>query len=345
MLERIVRVQVPAKVNLVLCVGPRREDGYHEVASVMQAVSLFDEVSLSEEAPSQPSWTDPASGSTLTLRAVAGAPDAVVDAVLAGPRNLVWRAALTLAERTGRWRGGKLARPLHMEVAKAIPVGSGLGGGSADAAATLVALNALWGLGLPAEALLDMGAVLGSDVPFFIYGGTALAAGRGERILPLPPATGWLVLANPGTPVPTPSVYHALDEDRATEVTDHPGSWSLAARDATEWLTLRALDPQRPVGELPFVGRNDLEAPARRLHSFLEDTAAAMRGIGLSPHLSGSGGTFWAAAVSEAEARAAAASLSGRGWWSVAAAAVPFGARPAGPDRGVKDSRTAGRSN
>ncbi len=371
-----LRLQVPAKVNLLLCVGPRRDDGYHEVASLMQAISLFDEVRLSEgpgprpslpsptAGPLPPAWTDPASGSTLTV-ATGGAGTTVgtgavasVGSVPAGPENLVWRATVALAERTGRLRGGKLARPVDIEIIKSIPAGGGLGGGSADAAATLVGLNLLWRLGLPAEALIELGGELGSDVPFFIYGGTALAAGRGERVLPLPAVAGWLVLANSGIVVSTPQVYRTLDEDRATKMAGIEkaggGSWSLAARDATAWLSLRAAEPARLLGELPLLGKNDLEAPARRLEPALGNTGAAMRDAGLTPHLSGSGGTFWAPAASEGEARAAATALAACGLWSRAVEAVPFGVRPAdpaGPARQrppgaeVQDSRGAGRSN
>ena len=166
--EPIVTVETPAKVNLTLEVLHKRADGYHEIASVMQAVSLFDSLKLSmaEE-----------------VQLVTDLPE------LGTQDNLVYRAARLLKETTGVSRGAEI------KLRKSIPVAAGLGGGSSDAAATLLGLNRLWGLNLGNDELQALAARLGSDVPFFLGEGTALAQGRGERISTLPaPPTSWLVL-------------------------------------------------------------------------------------------------------------------------------------------------------
>lgn len=175
--RQVVRVEIPAyaKVNFTLEVLGRRRDGYHDIASVMQTVSLHDTVTV-----------EPADEVTLS-------PDLPGVAV---EDNLAYRAAALLAERAGTGRGASIV------LEKAIPQASGLGGGSSDAAAVLVGLDRLWGLGLSAGDLAGLGAVLGSDVPFFIRGGTAMVSGRGERVRPLPPVDqGWLVLLCPDIPL------------------------------------------------------------------------------------------------------------------------------------------------
>ena len=352
---RSVRLQVPAKVNLVLCVGPRREDGYHEVASVMQAISLFDVLEVTDGAPfpealevppSAPGgpeasqWTDPESGSVMIVHQAASTSKVTGALVPAGPQNLVWRAVLALAGRAGRLPHGLFRQPLHLEIRKAIPAGGGLGGGSADAAATLVALNTLWGLGWPREALMEVASTLGSDVPFFVSGGTALASGRGERLLPLVPCSGWMVLANGGQGVPTPTVYRTLDQARGAGGLSGGCAWRLPAQEATEWLARKGPDHGCDLGQLPALGHNDLEGPARTLYVSLGEVATAMERVGLDPHLSGSGGTFWAPAGDENRARTAAGLLAQTGLWAAAVQAVAFGARlqpgapscPAGKD-------------
>lgn len=184
----------PAKINLSLEILCKRTDGFHEVVSVMQEVSLCDELAV-------------APFGHLRFR---------VDADC-GPasENLVLRAARTLKQRTAPDRGADIS--LH----KRIPVGAGLGGGSSDAATTLVALNAAWQSGRGCETLLPIAAALGSDVPFFLTGGTALVTGRGERVTPLPTLrTSWYLLTNPGLHVSTAEVFGALD----------PSQWSSGSR-------------------------------------------------------------------------------------------------------------------
>ena len=165
----IVTTPAPAKVNWTLEVLERRPDGYHEVRTVLQTVDLCDRVRAWPAGDLELVLTDPAGK--------AGAPLVDVPPV----ENLAYRAAALLRDRAGR--AGLGAR---IELAKAIPAGAGLGGGSSDAAATLRALDRLWGLGLPRAELARLGAELGADVPFFLFGGTALGRGRGDEVTPLP---------------------------------------------------------------------------------------------------------------------------------------------------------------
>ena len=158
-----------AKINLTLELLSKREDGYHEVRSILQTVDLADVLSVDHALE-------------LTLEAEVPA--------LQLEDNLVLRAARLLQRESGSSQGARLS------LKKQIPITAGLGGGSSDAAATLVGLNALWGLGFDLERLSGIAAQLGSDVPFFIRGGTALVEGRGEMITSLPdPPEAWLVLA------------------------------------------------------------------------------------------------------------------------------------------------------
>lgn len=184
---RPVFLRAPAKINLTLDVLGKRADGYHELASVMQTIALYDTIAL---------W--PATGDEIRL-------DCNVPA-LNVPDNLVVRAA-HLA------RSAKDNLPnVRIELVKGIPSPGGLGGGSSDGATVLRALNAWWQLGLSPAQLTEIAATLGSDVPYFIHGGTALIAGRGERVTPLPDILPlWLIVAQPPVHVPTPAVFRALD--------------------------------------------------------------------------------------------------------------------------------------
>jgi 4-diphosphocytidyl-2-C-methyl-D-erythritol kinase len=170
-----------AKVNLVLEVLGKRDDGYHELVTVMQAVDLSDRITLEE-----------ADGLELRSRT----PDVPSDG-----RNLALRAATALREAAGVTRG------VRITLDKRIPVAAGLGGGSSDAAAVLLGLNRLWRLRWPVERLDEVATTLGMDVPFFLRGGTAQATGRGERIETLRGGTLGLVLVNPRFPVSTAEMY------------------------------------------------------------------------------------------------------------------------------------------
>ena len=188
----MLTLQAHAKLNLTLEVLGRRPDGYHEVASIMQTLELADTLTF-----------EPADSLDVTCS----------DPELDGPANLAWQAADLLRRQSGTVSGA------HIAIRKNIPVSAGLGGGSSDAAATLVGLNGMWGLGLSHDQLRSMAATLGSDVPFLIQGGTAMATGRGERIRPLPPTPlPWFVLAFPETSRPdkTRLMYESITGEHFT---------------------------------------------------------------------------------------------------------------------------------
>ncbi|MDX1763098.1 MAG: 4-(cytidine 5'-diphospho)-2-C-methyl-D-erythritol kinase [bacterium] len=180
-------VQAPAKINLVLRVLGKRPDGYHEIESIMQMVSLYDTLSIEE------------GGRGILLET--DHPDLPV-----GEENLIVRAARLACDETGRQPA------LRIGLKKKIPIAAGLGGGSSDAAATLGGLNRLWGEPIAAKRLSVLAESLGMDVPFFLDGPTALATGRGERLEKLPPPSPPLsvLLVNPGIKVSTAAAYGAL---------------------------------------------------------------------------------------------------------------------------------------
>ncbi len=175
----------PAKVNLYLKVLARREDGYHDLVTVMQPLTLADELRLT-----------PGEGLSLDCRH----PE-----VPSGPQNLVWRAAEKFGAATGR------VPQVHIELVKNIPVAAGLGGGSSDAAGTLLALNELTGNPLSAETLHELASELGADVPFFLRPGPAVGRGIGTVLSPLDLPPYWYVLLNPGLAISTAWVYGNLD--------------------------------------------------------------------------------------------------------------------------------------
>lgn len=181
-------VKAPAKINLSLDVLHKRPDGYHEVKMVMTTIDLADRIEL------VPLASD-------TIKIVSHnrfVPD--------DHRNLAYQAAKLLKETFGIRKG------VAISIAKAIPVAAGLAGGSSDAAATLRGLNKLWRLGLTLDELAELGAKIGSDVSFCVYGGTAIATGRGEKIehIPSPPPC-WVILAKPAIGVSTAEVYRSLN--------------------------------------------------------------------------------------------------------------------------------------
>ncbi|WP_043931800.1 4-(cytidine 5'-diphospho)-2-C-methyl-D-erythritol kinase [Bacillus sp. EB01] len=181
-------VKAPAKINLSLDVLHKRPDGYHEVEMIMTTIDLADRLELS---PNETGQIKIVSQSRFV-------PD--------DHRNLAYQAAQLLKDRFGVKQG------VTISIDKIIPVAAGLAGGSSDAAAALRGLNKVWGLGLSLDELAVLGAEIGSDVSFCVYGGTALATGRGEKIEQLPtPPTCWVILAKPFTGVSTADVYRRLD--------------------------------------------------------------------------------------------------------------------------------------
>lgn len=257
-----VRVRVPAKINLHLGVGATRPDGFHELNTVYHAISLFDELRAS-----------PADTLALTMEGE-GAGDLALD-----ESNLVIRAARALAAHA---RVPAYAR-LHLR--KSIPLAAGLAGGSADAAATLLACDALWGTGVAREELAEIGATLGSDVPFLFQGGTALGTGHGEVVSPVlarPTTWHWVVAIADGG-LSTPAVYRELDKLR-----DSP--WPPAAIGSADDL-MGALRQRKPEVLGAALG-NDLQPAALALRPELADVLKAGSAAGaIAGLVSGSGPT------------------------------------------------------
>jgi 4-diphosphocytidyl-2-C-methyl-D-erythritol kinase len=237
-----------AKINLTLEVTGKRPDGYHQLVSLMQTVSLADSLSLAPATDSRLECDNPQLG---------------------GEDNLVLRAARLLG------RGG------HFSLRKRIPVAAGLGGGSSDGALALRLLDATYSLGLTDAEMLAAALDLGSDVPFFLHGGTALVEGRGERVTPLPDlARESLVLLNPGVPLSTAAVFRGLKPE--------------------EYAATSTSRSSHPYPSLV----NTLLAPALRLEPRIADSQERLQAAGLTRVLlSGSGPTVFGLAADDAEAR------------------------------------------
>jgi len=285
-----VVARAPAKVNVHLSVGPLKPDGYHDLQTVFLAVSLFDTITAR-----------PAEGLSLTVSGE-GTSGSAVDKVPTDRRNLVWRAAVLLAEHAG------VKAHAAIDIAKAIPTAAGLAGGSADAAAALVALDALWNTGATRGDLAGLAAQLGSDVPFSLLGGVALGSGRGERLSPVlarRPSHWVLGIAAEG--LSTPAVYAELDRLRATgRLAD--GTEPPALEPVISSLT------SGPSSALAAALSNDMEAAALSLRPELRRALRAAKDAGaMAAFLSGSGPTVAALADDEEAAVRLAATLSGEG--------------------------------
>ncbi len=254
-----VTVRVPAKVNLELLVGPRRPDGYHGLSTVFHAVSLYDDITVSIA----DDW-----GVSVSGPLAAGVPE--------DGDNLAMRAARLVQARFD-------VEPVHISIRKGIPVSGGMAGGSADAAATLVALDHLWGLDLDREEVEELGADLGSDVPFLVAGGTAMGSGRGEMLAPvLARGTYHWVFALAEGGLSTPAVYAECDRLRGdAEVPDPVATPALMS-------ALRSGDARELAPQLS----NDLQEAAISLRPDLgEVLAAGMEYGALGGIVSGSGPT------------------------------------------------------
>src|SRR6478735_4334205 len=264
--DEAVHVRAPGKINLFMRVGEVQPDGYHDVATAYQAVSLYEDVKA---------WPDDEFSVTF-----GGSID--TSSLPTDGNNLAIKAARMLARKTD-YRGG-----VHLEIEKHVPIAGGMGGGSADAAATLVACDAMWGTALSKEELHALAAKLGADVPFALTGGTAIGTGRGDRLSPAL-ATGsfhW-VLAVAEFGLSTPGVYRELDRRREADPALGPVS-STPRVDAAVLQALRAGDARLLADAL----HNDLQAAALGLApglgGILElgETHGALAGI-----VSGSGPT------------------------------------------------------
>lgn len=263
-----------AKVNLTLEVIGKRDDGYHNVATILQTVDLAD---------------------TLVINQADELSVECDEAELSGERNLAWKAATALAE----WAG--IVPRARIRIEKGIPVASGLGGGSADAAATLVGLNRLWGLDLSGEDLALVAARLGSDVPFLLTGGTALGTGKGDEITPLPPmpvSEVLLVVPAESIEAKTPTMYRAL--------------WPEDFSDGTR---TRAMAAEMDGYALTSLGCcNAFERAARKIFPGLDDVWNKVAEVAEHPpRLSGAGPAMYCMPSSESERIRVAESLQGTG--------------------------------
>ena len=255
-----------AKINLTLDVLGKRPDGYHEVEMVMQTVDLSDHLTFSETERDE-----------IVLSCTA--PYIPLD-----QRNLVYQAAFLVKETYGVKQG------IHIHIDKRIPVAAGLAGGSSDAAATLRGLNRVWNLGQTLDHLAELGAKIGSDVPFCIYGGTSIARGRGEQIEHLPKvAPTWVVLVKPPIAVSTADVYGRL---RLNEVQQHPDTQAMVA-------ALQTGD----VREISARLGNVLESVTFKMHPEVERLKQQLLKFGAQGALmSGSGPTVFALVDRETKA-------------------------------------------
>ncbi|AUI61704.1 4-(cytidine 5'-diphospho)-2-C-methyl-D-erythritol kinase [Amycolatopsis sp. BJA-103] len=280
-----VTVRVPAKVNLHLSVGDVRPDGYHELVTVFQALSLTDEVTVAvTEEPGIEVYGE-GEGSVPT-----------------GANNLAWKAAQALAAHVGKADGESKVRVV---LRKGIPVAGGMAGGSADAAATLVGLASLWKLEISRDELAGIAAKLGSDVPFALYGGTALGTGRGEQLVPvLSRHTFHWVLAFDQRGLSTPRVFGELDRLREEGSPPRIGSHTPVVE------ALASGDPR----QLALLLGNDLQAAAVSLRPGLRRTLRAGVNAGaLAGTVSGSGPTCAFLCADAQSAVEVAAELSGAG--------------------------------
>lgn len=282
-----VTVRVPGKVNLYLEVGDRRDDGYHELTTVFHAVSLLDEVTVRN-------------ADVLTVEMSGEG----VEHLPTDERNLAWRAAELMADHVGR------APDVAISIDKSIPVAGGMAGGSADAAAVLVAINTLWELGVPRRDLHALAAQLGSDVPFALHGGTALGTGRGEELATVLARTmfHW-VLAFADGGLSTPRVFAEIDRLRETAGPDREAPPRLDDPEPV----LAALASGDPTLLAPLLG-NDLQPAALSLDPRLRRTLRAGTEAGaLAGIVSGSGPTCAFLCASAGQAVDVGARLSGAG--------------------------------
>ncbi len=299
-MTRAVSVTAPAKINLSLGVGPRRDDGFHPLATVYQAIGLYDEVSVVQ-----------ADEVSVEVRAHDRLPagDVPTDA-----RNIAVAAARLLAEHHGVERGARIV------IDKRIPVAGGMAGGSADAAATLVACDRLWDLGSTRDELAGLAARLGSDVPFALVGGTAIGSGRGEVVTPLMTLGSywWVVLESPRG-LSTPAVYRELDAMRESSEVGPPEIPDALLK------ALRGHD----VADLGAALSNDLQPAALRLRPELQEALAV--GLAHSAHgavVSGSGPSCLFLCEARSQAVQVADGLAGSGLGPVSFAPGPVhGAR------------------
>ena len=281
-MKHLHHCRAPAKLNLFLHVVGQREDGYHLLESVFQLIDLADVLhfDLREDE---------------TIARVTEVPD------VPASDDLIVRAAQLLGDDMAQ--RGRRPAGVNITIEKQIPMGGGLGGGSSDAATTLMALNHLWQAGMTRSELMALGLRLGADVPFFLLGENAFVEGIGERLTAVPTPSAWFVVIHPGISVPTPVIF------RAPELTRNTKAVRIADFSAS------------PLG----FGRNDLQAVAARAFPPVADAVEWLSGFG-EARMTGSGACVFAAFASETEADAVLQSVPAawRGWKARTLAAHPM---------------------
>jgi 4-diphosphocytidyl-2-C-methyl-D-erythritol kinase len=287
----VIRLRSYAKVNFGLTIVGRREDGYHDIETVLATIDLADTVEV--ESRDEPEIT-----------VECGHPDVPTD-----ESNLAVRAARLLARATGTRRGARVV------IDKKIPVASGLGGGSSNAACTLRALNLLWGAALDQSRLQEVAAGVGSDVPFFLRGGAAVGRGRGDRLEPLrDPPRLWIVLVSPGIPISSAWAYGAYRQAK-TVLTNGEGRIKMAVSG------FRSNDAAR-IGAGMY---NALEPAVFSAFPELRSIKEELRAFPvLGASMSGSGSAVFGLARDEESARGIVEELEGRGYraWALGTCAV-----------------------
>lgn len=280
-----MKILAPAKINWFLHVGDRRDDGYHEILTLMQFIELYDEIEIEPEK------------------------DIIVESDLDFPQeqNIAYKAANKIKKETN-YPGGARIR-----IKKNIPYGAGLGGGSSDGAFTLMALNKLWGLGLSSEKLLEIGASIGSDIAFFLNGPSAIVRGKGEIVEKIDikePAT--ILLVKPDFPVSTSWAYSEFDRiKKESKITDYH-----SVRLNYEFIkTCLQLTPLSEELFKPEIFRNDLENPVFRHHPVLKEIKLRLLNEGaIYSVMTGSGSALFG--VFRKEEEAIRASKAFKGLWT-----------------------------
>ena len=281
-MRELVDCAAPAKLNLFLHVVGRRDDGYHLLQSVFQLIDLHD-----------------------TLHFRLRQDQAIVRSTeidgVAAEQDLTVRAA-RLLQTEARARGLDVAG-VEIAIEKRLPMGGGIGGGSSNAATTLIALNQLWGTGLSRAGLMRLGLALGADVPFFLGGGNAFVEGVGEQLTPIQTPERWFVLIHPGVSVPTPLIFQSPELTRDSKV--------VKIADFSD--------------RLPGFGRNDLQAVAARAFPPVAD-ALDWLSHRANARMTGSGAGVFATFASESDADATLGQVppTWRGWKARALAAHPM---------------------
>lgn len=278
-----ISLRAPAKVNLRLDILGKRPDGYHEIRTWIYPISLADELHIEK------------------IKAARIAIASAHPGLPLGEENLAHRAAALFIQERG------LSEGVRIEIIKHIPLAAGLGGGSSDAAAVLKAMNILWGRNIPAQELMEMGARIGADCPFFVVGKAAIMGGKGERVLAiLPQLKAWMVLINPGHPLSTKQVYEQ-------------GKWGLTKQGGDTKISM----PPQDLEKMGKFLRNDLEGSAMELLPIISTLKERLREAGAGGvSMTGSGPTVFGLFRTEAEAQQAARDLKMEQGWICLVAAI-----------------------